>query len=86
MQEKEVKQGAVIRTRTSKTFKGEKLLSARDICQKKIQETLIPVLVGADVKALYSSLSDMDIARICDQVIIDTKITFMNINYKLATK
>ena len=71
---------------TAKTWRGKTLLSARDAEPCDIQETFAPVIVGADVKALYPSLSDLESALICYKAVIETKVTFTNINYRLATK
>ena len=51
--------------RTAKTWKGKKLKDARSSSRQDIQEELIPVIIGADVQALYPSLSDLDTALIC---------------------
>ena len=68
------------------TWKGVKLKSARESSQVDVQEVFAPVIIGADVKALYPSLSDLDTAIICFNAIMDTDIHFTNINYKLASK
>ena len=44
------------------------------------------MIVGADVEALYPSLSDVDVALICFQAVMDTKIKFDNVNYRAATQ
>ena len=83
----EQKNITVVRARTSpKTWKGKTLLSARDSKPEDIQEKLIPVVVGADVEALYPSLADLDTALICYNAVMESEIEFLNINYKLATK
>jgi hypothetical protein len=82
----EKKNITVIKASIPKTWKGISLKSARDSQRQKIQESWVPVLVGADVEALYPNLSDLDAALICYQAVIETEIEFQNINYKLATK
>ena len=39
------------------------------------------VIVGADVKALYPSLTDIEVAILCYKTVIETNISFENINY-----
>ena len=77
----------VVRSRVeSKTWKGQKLKSARDASRMEIQDELIPVIVGSDVKALYPSLADLDVGLICYNAVMNSEIEFSNVNYKLATK
>jgi hypothetical protein len=64
-----------------KTWKGEKLVSARDVGTKLVQDRLELFVVGADVQALYPSLSDIEVAVICYIAVINSKIKFDNINY-----
>ena len=49
----------------TKTWKGMKLKSARESSPEEVQEVFAPVIVGADIKALYPSLADLDTALIC---------------------
>jgi hypothetical protein len=82
----ETKNITVIRAATQKTWKGQKLKDARSSSRQEIQEKLIPVIVGADVQALYPSLSDLDTALICYQAVMNTEVVFQNINYHIAAK
>ena len=41
-------------------------------------------VVGADVEALYPNLVDIEIANICYDAVIKSKIKFTNINYRKA--
>ena len=61
-------------------------MSAKNAETSDIQETFAPVIVGADVMALYPSLSDLESALICYKAVIKTKVTFTNVNNRLATK
>ena len=72
--------------KTPKTWKGMKIKSARVTSNADIQEEFVPIIIGADVKALYPSLSDLDTAIICFHAIMDTDIQFKNIDYRLAAK
>ena len=40
------------------------------------------VLVGADVVSLYPSMTDIEVANLCYEAIMASKIKFSNINYR----
>ena len=86
MEDQEIQNAILMRKRkpTPKTWKGEKMIHARDANPNDIQDTLELVVVGADVEALYPNLSDIEVALICYQAVMESSITFNNINYKLA--
>ena len=42
------------------------------------------VIVGADIEALYPSLTDLEVAQICYDAIMNSKIKFENVNYRKA--
>ena len=69
---------------TPQTWKGERLIYAKDAKPEDIQDALDLVVVGADVEALYPNLSDIEVALICYKAIMESRITFSNIIYKLA--
>ena len=62
-------------------YKGQKLIAARDLEKGAAQDILEVVVVGADVAALYPSLSDLEVGIICHDDVMNTNIKFNNINY-----
>ena len=42
--------------------------------------------MGADVKALYPSLTDLEVALLCYEAVMETDIKFENINYRTVAK
>jgi hypothetical protein len=42
------------------------------------------VVVGADVEALFPNLADIEVANICFEAVLNSKIAFKNINYRKA--
>ena len=73
------------RKKRSKTYKGEKVLEARDIEIGAIHDEEL-VVVGADVKSLYPSLPDVEVAVICYKAIMRSGIKFEGINFRMAGK
>ena len=69
-----------------KTWRGEKLKYARDSTKDEIHDVFELVVIGADVEALYPSLSDIDVAWIYHDAVMNSKVVFSNINYKKALK
>ena len=55
-----------------KTLKGQKLKSTWDASRMEIQDELIPVIVGSDVKALYPSLAELDVGLICYNAVMNS--------------
>ena len=51
-----------------------------------VQDKLELVVIGSDVGALYPSLSDIEVALICYQAVINSNIRFSNINYRLLAR
>ena len=51
-----------------------------------IQDNDEIVIVGSDVEALYPSLSDVEVALICFDAIMNSDINFQMINYRVAGK
>ena len=59
----DIKNAILIKKRNlPKTWKGEKLIYAKDVRNDMIQDEMEVVIVGADVKALYPSLTDLKVA------------------------
>ena len=52
--------------------------------RKEVQDDLEMVVVGADVEALYPSLTDIEVAEICYEAVMASKVKFENINYQRA--
>ena len=67
-----------------KTMEGERMIFAKDVENAKVQDPMELVVVGADVEALYPNLVDIEIANICYDAVIKSKIKFFNINYRKA--
>ena len=49
-----------------------------------VQDELELIVVGADVEALYPSLTDVEVANLCYQAIMKSRIQFTNINFRKA--
>ena len=71
--------------RKSRTFKGAKIIEANEKTQDEIQDKSEVVIIGSDVKALYPSLSDIEVALICYQAILDSDVKFLNFNFRAAS-
>ena len=67
-----------------KRWEGEQMVYARDVDNARVQDHHQVAVVGADVEALYPNLVDIEIANICYQAIINSRISFNNINFKKA--
>ena len=57
---------------------------ARDVLNKFVQDQTKITVVGADVEALYPNLADVEVANICFEAVMGSKIIFRNINYRKA--
>ena len=62
-------------------WKGQKLTDARDVDNAMVQDDLKLIVVGAD---MYPSLTDVEVANLCYQAIMKSRIQFNNINYRKA--
>ena len=81
----EIKNAILVQKKSlPKTWRGEKLSYARDVDNKLVQDEVEMVIVGADVEALYPSLTDLEVAQICYDAIMNSKIKFENVNYRKA--
>ena len=69
-----------------KTYKGQRLLSAKDVVVGEAQDDLEVVVIGSDVSALYPSLDDLEVGIICYDAVMASNIRFQNINYMIAAK
>jgi hypothetical protein len=47
------------------SWNGHALIHARDVENKCVQDDLELVVIGADVEALYPSLTDIEVANVC---------------------
>ena len=65
-------------------WNGEALVYAEDVDNEMVQEEVELVVVGADVEALYPSLTDLEVAQICYDAVMNSKIKFNNVNYRKA--
>jgi hypothetical protein len=65
-------------------WEGEGIVYAKDVSNNMVQDQHQVVVVGADVEALYPNLVDVEIANLCYQAIMKSRINFNNINYKKA--
>ena len=73
-------------TMKPRTVRGKRLLEGRDVKTGEIQEQEELVIVGSDVEALYPSLSDIEVALICSDAIMQSDIDFKMINFRVAEK
>ena len=62
----------------------EDVIYAKDVDNKQVQDHDEVVVVGADVVALYPNLTDLEVANICYEAVMKSKIAFKNINYRKA--
>ena len=65
-------------------WNGEDLVYAEDVGNEMVQDEVDLVVVGADVEALYPSLTDLEVAQICYEAIMNSKIKFQNVNHRKA--
>ena len=71
----------------SKSHMGEKIIEAKDISNRNlVQDDRDLVVTGADVEGLYPSLSDIEVAIIVYEAVMNSGIRFENINYHMAGK
>ena len=69
------------RKMASKSHIGEQIIDAKDISNKSlVQDGRDLVVTGADVEGLYPSLSDIEVAIIVYEAVMNSEIRFENIN------
>ena len=56
----------------------------KDVDNTLIQDILQVVVVGTDLEALFPNLADIEVANICFEAVLKSKIAFKNINYSKA--
>ena len=62
-------------------------MEAKDTIRKEVvQDEEDLVVTGADVEGLYPNLSDIEVAQICFEAIMNSDIKFENIDYQKAGK
>ena len=67
-----------------KKWEGEDVVHARDVPNDAVQDHHHVVVAGADVEALFPNLSDIEVANICFETVLKSRIGFRNINYRKA--
>ena len=73
------------RQKIAKMFNGRRVLEARDTIRKEvIQDEEDLVVTGADMEGLYPNLSDIEVAQLCFEAIMNSDIKFENIDYQKA--
>ena len=72
----------VITNRVVKTYRGQKIIDARDVPENNLIQSEELVVVGSDVEALYPSLSDVEVAVICFNAVMESNIRFQNFDYR----
>ena len=72
------------RREVKRKWGNEDLIHAKDVDRDCVQDPLQLVVIGADVEALYLNLSDIEVANLCYEAVLKSKINFTNINYKKA--
>jgi hypothetical protein len=73
------------RKKRSRTYRGEKVVDAKDVKAGTMQDEEL-VVIGADVKSLYPSLPDVEVAMICYEAILKSGIRFDGIDFQKAGK
>ena len=69
------------------TARGARLLRSKDAKNEEIQDKTKPMeVIGADVESLYPSLDCKTVANLVYKAILETDITFANVNYKEAVR
>ena len=71
--------------RRLKTYKGMKIIEATGKTLEDIQDDSEVVIVGSDVCALYPSLTDIEVALMCFNAIMNTDVKFLSFNYRVAS-
>jgi hypothetical protein len=74
----------VMTTRIAKTYKDQKIVDASDVPSNNLIQSEELVVVGSDVVSLYPSLTDIEVAVICYNAIMESNISFGSINYRQA--
>ena len=73
--------------RRAQTRRGQQLLDAKDVDNKLVQDkSKRMVMCGADVEALYPSLSDVQVAEIVYQAIMETDVGFEGVDFMEGCK
>ena len=72
----------VITNRVVKTYRGQKIIDATDVPEDNLIQSEELVVVGSDIEALNPSLSDVEVAVICFNVVLESNIRFQNIYYR----
>ena len=80
----QMKDAIMVRKQRPDAWNGHKLTHARDVDNTMVQDDLELIVVRADVEALYPSLTDVEVANLCYQAIMKSKIQFNNINFRKA--
>ena len=71
--------------RKTLTYRGAKIMEATEKSSEDIQDKSEVVIIGSDVCALFPSLTDIEVALICYQAILDSNVKFLNFNYRVAS-
>ena len=69
--DKEYNLGQEEKAEQPKTWRGERLLYAKDVENIKVQDEVELVVVGADVEVLFLSLTDPEVAQICYDAVMN---------------
>jgi hypothetical protein len=78
---------SISKEKAPRTKKGKKLLEAMMVERNLIQDKSKTMeVVGADVEALYPSLSEIQVAEIIYKAIMETEVGFRGINYLEGAK
>ena len=74
------------RSSAKRYWNNQELISSRDVENSSVQEELEMVIIGSDVKALYPSLSDIEVSLIVHDAVMKSNVKFDNINHRIATQ
>ena len=74
------------RKNRAKMFNGKRLLEAKNTTRQEIiQDEKDLVITGAEVEELYPNLSDIEVAQICFEAIMNSNIKFESIDWKVCS-
>ena len=77
----------IVEKNMPKTWRGIRLLRSREVEKELVQDrTKNMMIIGSDVEALYPSLEDMEVAEVVYKAIMESKVKFVNVDYREAVR
>ena len=83
-EKQEAQNAMLISKQRLRLWKGEKLTYADEVDNNLVQDELELVVIGADAVGLYPSMTDVEVAIICYEAVMNSKVKFTNINNRKA--